>query len=120
MHRYMAFAALCLAASPTHAGELVAREAASIEIGGFQGVVYYTNEHDGYRVVATIAAGEAGPPVRFIATLAESQGMTISAPGEIGAHSQELEVLRMDGKLLVNSDVPASDLVRGGPHALGE
>ncbi len=90
MRTYMAFAALCLAASQTHAGELVAQKAASIEVGGFQGVVYYMIEHDGYRVVATIATGEAGPPVRFIATLAESQRMTISTPGKIGAHSQEL------------------------------
>lgn len=32
---------------PGQAGELIAMEAASLDLGGFHGVVYYTNERDG-------------------------------------------------------------------------
>ena len=55
-------AAFLLAASPLHAGELSAMAAESIHIGGFRSVLYYTHENDGYRVVATLAEGEAGVP----------------------------------------------------------
>ena len=68
MSKYIALAMLCLAATPGQAGELSAMEAGSVDLGGFYGVVYYTNEQDGYHVIATIAEGESGLPVRFEAT----------------------------------------------------
>ena len=120
MRRYLALAALCLAATPIHAGELVAMKAESIELGGFRGIVYYTDEHDGYRVVATIAEGEAGLPVRFVATLAESQGVTISVPGDLGTLGRELKISRAGGKLMLSSRVPVGELMSAGPQALGE
>ena len=78
---------------------------------GYRGVVYYTNERDGYQVVTTIADGEAGPPIRLVATLAESQGITISVPGELGTQSQELNISRDGGKLMVSSRVSAGELM---------
>lgn len=62
----VALAAFGLAASPLHAGELSAMAGESIHIGRFHGVIYYTNENDGYRVIATIADSEAGGSGAFL------------------------------------------------------
>ncbi len=97
MFRYISLAALCLAATPTYAGELNALEGGSIEIGSFHGVVFYTSEPDGYHIVATIADGEAGLPVRFEATLTETQKVSISVPGNLGEQSHVLEFSRTKG-----------------------
>ncbi|MGK6314623.1 hypothetical protein [Neorhizobium sp. DT-125] len=94
-------AALGLAASQLHAGELSAMAGESIRLGGFHGVFYYTAENDGYRVIATMAEGEAGNPVRFSATLAEGQSATISVPGKSGEPGRSLEISRSGGKLTV-------------------
>jgi hypothetical protein len=94
-------AALGLAASPLHAGELSAMAGESIQLGGFRGVLHYTGENDGYRVIATIADGEAGLPVRFSATLAEGQSATISVPRKLGEPDQSLEISRSGDKLTV-------------------
>ena len=88
-------------AGPLHAGELSAMAAESIHLGRFHGVVYYTSENDGYRVVATIADGEYGFPVQFSATLAEDQSATISVPGKLGEPTQSLEISRSGEKLTV-------------------
>jgi hypothetical protein len=96
-----AVAAFGMAASPLHAGELSAMAGESIHLGRFQGIVYYTSEGDGYRVVATIADGEAGGPVRFSATLAEGQSATISVPGKLGEPDQSLEISRSGDRLTV-------------------
>ena len=120
MRRWIAYAALCLAATPSTPGSLFAMKAESIELGGFSGIVYYTDEYDGYRVVATIAEGEAGLPVRFVATLAESEGITISVPGDLGTLGRELKIARAGGKLMVSSRVQAGELISAGPHSLGE
>ena len=80
MFRYSALAALCVVAGATSAGELHQMNGGSLDVGTFRGNVYYTESNGAYRVVTTIAAGEAGSPVRFEVTLAEGQSMTISAP----------------------------------------
>jgi hypothetical protein len=95
-------AAIYLGASPLHAGELSVLAGESIDLGRFHGVVYYTSEHEGLRVVATIADGEAGLPVRFSATLAENQATTISVPGKLGEPSHSLEIARSGGRLTVH------------------
>ncbi|MEZ2132242.1 MULTISPECIES: hypothetical protein [unclassified Sinorhizobium] len=94
-------AAFGLAASSLYAGELSTMAAESIHIGGFHGVLYYTNENDSYRVIATLADGGAGVPVRFSATLAEGQSATISIPGKLGEAAQSLEMSRSGDKLTV-------------------
>lgn len=94
-------AAFYLATTPLHAGELSAMAGESIDLGRFHGVVYYTSEDDGFRVVATIADGEAGLPVRFSATLADNHTTTISVPGELGEAAHSLEISRSGDKLTV-------------------
>lgn len=94
-------AACWLAASPLHAGELSATAGETIDLGRFQGVVYFTSENDSYRVVATIADGEAGLPVRFSATLADNQSATISVPGKPGEAGHSFEIARSGDKILL-------------------
>ena len=95
---------------PLQAGELSAMTGESIDLGRFHGVVYYTGEDDGFRVVATIADGEAGLPVRFSATLAENQSATISVPGELGEAGHSLEISRSGDKLTLKEGVPAASI----------
>jgi hypothetical protein len=109
MRKYIGLAIFCLAATPLHAGELPAMAGESIDLGGFRGVVYYMSEHDGYRVVATLAEVEAGLPVRFSATLAENQSLTISMPGKLGEPSQALEISRVGDKLILAKAARAAE-----------
>jgi hypothetical protein len=101
MFRYLSLAALWLAASPAHAGDLNALEAESITLGSIHGVVYYTVQPDGYRVVATIAEGEDGLPLRFEVTLTDNQKLVVSVPGRVGKQSEVLEISTLGDKLFI-------------------
>jgi hypothetical protein len=101
MYKYIALAALVAAAAPAHAGELAPYGGESIELGSIRGVTYYTESPSGYRVVTTLADGEAGLPVRFEATLADKQRLTISVPGNLGAKSEALEISRAGDRLIL-------------------
>lgn len=92
------------------ASELAPGNGHSLRLRGFDGVVYYTVEPDGYHVVATLAAGTDAPAIRFIATLAPGQSMTISVPQEVGEPSLDLEVART-GEALTVSDPIATQAV---------
>ncbi|MGQ0485170.1 MAG: hypothetical protein ACT4SY_07465 [Hyphomicrobiales bacterium] len=105
-------AVFCLTASPLHAGELSAISGESIDLGRFHGVVYYASEGDGYRVVATVADGEVGLPVRFSAALAENQSVTISVPGKLGEPGASLEISRSGDKVILTE-------VGGAPNGAG-
>lgn len=96
----MAFG-LAATSLPLHAAELTPMAGESVDLGNFHGVVYYTSEEDGYRVVATISDGEHGSSVRFSATLAENQSATISIPGLFGKSGQSLEISRSGNKLIL-------------------
>lgn len=101
-------AAVWLTASPLQASELPPMAGESIDLGRFHGVVYFTSEADGHQVVATIADGEAGPPVRFSATLADNRSVTISVPGKLGEPGHSLEISRSGDKLVVTEAGRAS------------
>ena len=101
-------AAIYLTTTPLHAGELSAVAGESIELGRFHGVIYHTIEDDGFRVVATIADGEAGLPVRFSAILADNHTTTISVPGELGEAAHSLEISRSGDKLTLKEVGPSS------------
>src|SRR5262245_62303588 len=101
MNKLYALAALMISVSPAYAGEVTEFQAASINLQPFQGVMYYTTEKDGYHVVATIAEGEMGLPVRFEATLTETQKMTISVAGKVGEKSRSFEISRVGGKVTI-------------------
>jgi hypothetical protein len=68
-------------------------------IGSIRGVTYYTNAEGVYRVVTTLADGEAGLPVRFETILADTQRFTISVPGKLGERTQEVEISRTGDKI---------------------
>jgi hypothetical protein len=107
MSRYIVLAMFCLAAPAAHADELHPMEAKSISLGGFRGIVYYTQEQDGYHVTTTIAEGESGLPVRFEATINERQKLTITVPRRVGEQSYVVELFRVDGKLVMAPLEPA-------------
>lgn len=75
----------------------------SIDLGTFHGVVYFTGNLEGYRVVATLASGEEGSPIRFVATLAEGQAFEISVPGGPGEEGRAIQITRSGGKLFVSA-----------------
>lgn len=91
-----------------HADELRPHQGRSIELGGTTGVAYYTVVEDGFQIVATLAAGEATAPVRFIATLAPGQSVVLSVPQALNETAKELEI-RRNGDVIAISDVSAEE-----------
>jgi hypothetical protein len=69
----------------------------TIRLGEVTGVTYYTVERDGFRVVTTIAEGQAGTPIRFVSVLAPGQRVVLSTPRQSGA----LEISRNGDGLTV-------------------
>ena len=55
-------------------------EGKSIDLGEISGIAYYTVERDGFHVVATLAQGEAGTPIRVVSVLAPGQRVVLSTP----------------------------------------
>jgi hypothetical protein len=84
MEQCVFLVAACVASGPVYAGDVGEMQAASIQLQGFSGVVYYTSESGGYRVVATLSEGESGLPVRFEATLLDGQKLTIQRCSQTG------------------------------------
>jgi hypothetical protein len=77
-------------------------EAQAIDLEGVSGIAYYTVERDGFRVVTTLAQGEAGTPVRFEAVLAPGQRVVLSTPREAGVPANVVELRREDDRVLVH------------------
>src|ERR1700704_2874727 len=90
-----AFALASLEAA--HAEGLRPIEAKSIDLGGVSGVAYYTVERDGFHVVATLAQGEAGMPIRVVSVLAPGQRVVLSTPQQADA----IEISRKGDSVLV-------------------
>jgi hypothetical protein len=88
-------------AGPAGAGELAPGSGYSIHLAAFEGVVYYTMEQDGYRVVATLASGVDAHPIRMISTLLPGQSTIVSVPKSAGRPPLEFEVSRDGDKLIV-------------------
>ena len=64
-------------AGGVHAETLKPIQGGSIDLGTLAGIAYYTVEPEGYRLVATLGSDT---PVRFVATLAPGQSVTLSTP----------------------------------------
>jgi hypothetical protein len=106
--RMIASALACVAMSGVAvAGELVPGRAHDIHLGRFEGVVYYSVEQDGYKIVATLASGAGALPIRFVSTLGPGQRLAISVPRSADQPSIDLEI-RRDGEALLVSDPVAS------------
>jgi hypothetical protein len=79
-------------------------QATSLDLGAITGVAYYTIADDGFRVVATLAGGEAGTPMRFIATLTSGQGVVVSVPRGLHGTARQLEIKR-NGDVVTVSEI---------------
>jgi hypothetical protein len=69
----------------------------SVDLGEISGIAYYTVESDGFHVVATLAQGEAGTPIRVVSVLAPGQRVVFSTPQQAGA----IEISRKGDSVLV-------------------
>jgi hypothetical protein len=79
----------------------------TIDLGTIGGIVYYTIQPDGYRVVATLGTES---PVRFIATLSPEQSIFLSTPRGLGQPAMLVRIMRHGEQLLVD----------GGTNSPGE
>jgi hypothetical protein len=82
---------------PARADALRPIDAMSIDLGDVSGVAYYTVEHDGFHVVATLAQGMAGTPIRVVSVLTPGQRVAFSTPDQSGA----LEISRNGDSVLI-------------------
>src|SRR3981189_1785732 len=105
--RNMLFAAAFGIASLAAARADVLRpmEGKSIDLGEISGVAYYTVEPDGFHVVATLAQGQAGTPIRVVSVLASGQRVVLSTPQQAGA----IEISRKGDSVLVRKANTASN-----------
>ncbi len=80
-------------------------EARSIDLGEVSGAAYYTVEQDGFRVVTTLAQGEACMPVRMVAILAPGQSVVLSTPHGAGT----VEISRQADMVLVRKTAASTN-----------
>ena len=100
-------AALSLASlGAAHANDLRPIEGKSIDLGEVSGVAYYTVQPDGFRVVTTLAQGEAGTPIRIVSVLAPGQRVVLSNPRQAYA----LEINRNGDSVLVRKVTAGREL----------
>jgi hypothetical protein len=79
-------------------------QAHSIDLGEVSGVAYYTVEPDGFRVVTTLAQGEAGTPVRVVAVLAPGQSVVLST-----GVASTIEISRQADTVLIRDAAAATN-----------
>jgi hypothetical protein len=84
-----------------HADSARPIEARSVDLGEMYGVAYYTVEREGFRVVTTLAQGEAGTPLRVVTVLAPGQSVVLSTPREAGVLPVAVEISRQADTLLI-------------------
>ena len=94
------------------AEQLNPMQAKSIKLGETTGVAYYTIADDGFRVVATVTASDAGRPTRFIATLTSGQSVVVSVPQAWHETARNLEIKR-EGDIVTVSEFPTPRTDRG-------
>jgi hypothetical protein len=100
----LALAAGLLPATGLSATELWPGHGASLALGDVSGMAYYTAEPDGYRVVATLAAGENTTPIRFTTVLQPGQKSIVSVPGAPGGSGAEVEIARLGDKVHITTE----------------
>jgi hypothetical protein len=106
---YALAALACMATSGVSvAGELAPGNAHGVHLDRFDGVVYYSVEQDGYRVVATLASGADELPIRVVSTLGPGQRLVISVPRSADQPPVDFEIVRNGEALFVNDPVSSS------------
>jgi hypothetical protein len=97
--------AIVLAATislPAMAADLKPIQSQAIDLGPVAGDAFYTVEHDGYHVIATLAPREGGTPVRVQALLAPGQSVVFSTPRAVGEQPSSVTIQRQDDKIVVS------------------
>ena len=107
MFKYLVFGAVGLIAGSASADELTSIQGGSIDLGTYQGVVYYVEEGDDFNVVTTLASADSGMPLRFVVTLSEDEHFLITAPGEMGDNDRPVDIFRSGGKLRLEQSAAA-------------
>lgn len=103
IHRTILAAAFALAfTGAAHADGLPPLQARSIDLGEVSGIAYYIVERDGFRLVAILAQGETGTPMRFETVLAPGQSVVLSTPRDEGVVGNAIEISRQDDQVLVH------------------
>jgi hypothetical protein len=98
--RKVAFVAAAIALGSIGSANAGGPRAHKIDLGGVNGVAYYTEEAGRFRVVATLAQQE-GLPIRVETVLAPGQSVVLStANGETGLTSVELSRENNDLRVL--------------------
>ena len=94
-----------------HAGELLPMHAQSIALGQVTGIAYYTVEADGYRVVATLANGPEGTPIRYVSTLTSGQSILLSVPQGVQKPAFEFQIRREGDSITVGDALAVAVVV---------
>ena len=107
MTKRIACLVACAFASLLVAGDVLADsikpiEGKSINLGTFGGVAYYTVKPDGYYLVVTLTPNGTETPVRFIATLAPGQSVTLSTPRKLGEPAVQVHFQHLGDDLFVD------------------
>jgi hypothetical protein len=90
-------------AGTAHAEMLKPVQARNVDLGSLAGVAYYTVEGEGHRLVVSLKAPEAETPLRFVATLAPGQAVTLSVPRHAGEPPMDVHFVRHGEHIEVNA-----------------
>lgn len=99
-------------------GALMPMQAYSVSVPGFAGVIHYTSQPDGLRVVASLAE-EGGAPLRIVSLLGPDTALVLSVPNGVGESSAEIE-MRRKGDFLVIRDIGSVPAPTPEPEAVSE
>lgn len=94
------------------ATDLQPAEALPLRVGDFIGIIYYTPERNGYRVVAEFTSRRSTLPFRVVSTLTFGENITLSFPQRPDHAVGELDIVQDAGRLRVNDRyvLPGSEL----------
>ena len=95
--------AVVLLAGGVRANSVRPIEGKPIDLGTFGGIAYYTVTPDGYRLVVTMMPSGTQTPVRFVATLAPGQSVTLSTPRALGEPAIEVRFRHQGESLFVDA-----------------
>jgi hypothetical protein len=102
IHRTILASVFTLASiGAAHADELRPIEGRAIDLGEVSGVAYHTVERDSFHLVATLAQGDAGAPVRVQAVLLSGQSVLLSTPRAPGLAPAVVKISRQGDRLFV-------------------
>ena len=96
--------AMTVVSGGVYADSIKPIEGKRIDLGTFDGIAYYTVMPDGYRLVVTMMPSGTQTPVRFIATLAPGQSVTLSTPRKLGEPAVEVRFRHQGESLFVDAE----------------